>query len=436
MQDFSPHQTSPDQSATSLTSPHSLLWPVAGAAITSVLLFQLICYGLSLALAKTYPSVSQTFYRTQPDAFEAIARTQRGEQLNATPGPAVPSETLKRLAGQLANQEPLSAAAFHTLARLLRQEGEKNALPLLQHARRLAMRDLETQLLLLQSALTEKKHTAAAIQIDILLRVYPRARSELYPIARALADDPKSRPALIKVLRKDPPWRASFLAAYPDRKERQDIAIALLLGIGQGPVPASEQERNQLMRRLLAWKSYDKAAYLWLQSQTASELANMPTLRNGDFENPIGKSPFGWQLTDIAGATTLIVRDQSPRDKVLLVSFVRQRVPYRNATQFLMLHPGSYRISGLYRTHELRSVRGLSWRLYCLGEKSERIFETQYFLGHQTRWTQFHGEFQIPPENCTTQLLRLENAARNSPEQMISGEIFFDNLQISKADKS
>lgn len=410
------------------------LQQMLGAAGTAILIFLVISYGLSLRLAESYPSVSRTFYDSQEAAIASIGDSYRANQLSAEAPPAIPADRFARLSRKHVNNEPLSVAAFRSLALLARQASSSDSPALLRHAIFLAKRDLETQLLLTQQSLSQARYEEAARQLDILLRVYPRLQPRLFNILRTMTDDPKARLAVVKLLRSNPPWRSAFLNAYPNEKRRQDIAIAILLELGSGATRATDEERNRLMQRLIAWQSYDKAAYLWLQSQSEEKLANVPTIRNGEFENPIQNAPFSWQIGDVPGASTLIVQETAPRNRVLSVSFVRQRVPYQHTRQFLMLYPGAYRFSALYRATELRSVRGLAWRIYCLGTKRQLIFESQRISGTQNDWSDLNHNFEIPAEDCHMQLLQLENTARNSPEQMISGEVFFDKLRITRRD--
>jgi hypothetical protein len=123
---------------------------------------------------------------------------------------------------------------------------------------------------------------------------------------------------------------------------------------------------------------------------------------------------------------------ETPSNRALRVQFHNTRVPYRNIAQLLLLKPGSYILSGRARAASLKNDRGLHWTIACYAGKRERLGETQRISG-TLAWTTFSTSFAVPTEaGCEGQVLRLELPARVPAEQEISGEIWFDDMEITR----
>jgi hypothetical protein len=153
-------------------------------------------------------------------------------------------------------------------------------------------------------------------------------------------------------------------------------------------------------------------------------------LTNGDFETPSTGAPFDWSMRPIDGAQSRIAEYGSGGDGALQVQFYGMRVPFRNVAQTLLLSAGRYRLSGEVIA-DLDTPRGMQWTIAC-PDRREILGETALVSG-RTPWTKFDLIFDVPEGgNCRAQFLRLELAARIPSEQEAKGDIWYDDMRITR----
>jgi hypothetical protein len=139
--------------------------------------------------------------------------------------------------------------------------------------------------------------------------------------------------------------------------------------------------------------------------------------------------PFDWRIDRVRGADTEVSETGSDGNLALRLKFHGIRVPYRHASQILLLPAGQYRLSGQVRAFSLKNERGMQWTISCADDRKV-LAATERVSGSQP-WSDFEVIFVVPgPASCRAQNLRLELAARIEAEQQISGEIWYDGLQI------
>jgi hypothetical protein len=100
-----------------------------------------------------------------------------------------------------------------------------------------------------------------------------------------------------------------------------------------------------------------------------------------------------------------------------------------------MLPPGTYQLKGKYKA-DIINKRGMGWRISCAGGKGDSIGESALVTGVTKSWIEFEFGFEVPAVDCRAQQIRLELAARMASEQMVSGSIWYDELQISRVGKT
>jgi hypothetical protein len=54
------------------------------------------------------------------------------------------------------------------------------------------------------------------------------------------------------------------------------------------------------------------------------------------------------------------------------------------------------------------------------------------FVGVALVWTEFDFSFTVPGADCRAQELRLGLAARSASEQLVSGSVWYDDLEITR----
>jgi hypothetical protein len=53
-------------------------------------------------------------------------------------------------------------------------------------------------------------------------------------------------------------------------------------------------------------------------------------------------------------------------------------------------------------------------------------------MGMSSAWKPIEFSFAVPSSDCPAQYVRLDLDARMASEKFVSGEVWFDNLQISR----
>ena len=76
--------------------------------------------------------------------------------------------------------------------------------------------------------------------------------------------------------------------------------------------------------------------------------------------------------------------------------------------------------------------RGLEWRISCAGAEIP-IAKTARVTGAVPAWTEFSVAFAVPDADCRAQQVRLALDARSASEQLVTGSIWYDKLQITRA---
>jgi hypothetical protein len=168
-----------------------------------------------------------------------------------------------------------------------------------------------------------------------------------------------------------------------------------------------------------------------LQFLPVEQLSKVGILYNGSFELTPSGMPFDWVIASGAGVTTEILpRTDADGDNALFISFEQGRVEFNGVTQLLMLAPGDYEFKGKFKG-ELIGPRGLKWRITCAGG-SAPLAESAMMIGAHPIWKDIEFSFTVPSGECRAQQLRLDLDARMSSEQLVTGSVWIDELQISR----
>jgi hypothetical protein len=343
-----------------------------------------------------------------------------------------PSDEQMRAWAELALvHDPLNARALRILGQLAAADGdEESAEKFMQAA---ASRSLHERLpiyYLMQKRLQQKNYPQAVYFADALLRTTPEVLPNLMPALAFMAETPSAAGELKSVLSKNPPWRAGFLAALPSSVSDARTPLDVLLAIKDSSTPTTADLRSYL-DFLVSKKLYELAYYTWLQFLPVEQLSKVGNLYNGSFELTPSGLPFDWVIASGAGVTTEILpRTDADGENALFISFEQGRVEFNGVTQLLMLAPGDYEFKGKFKG-ELIGPRGLKWRIACAGG-SAPLGESAMMIGAHPIWKDIEFSFTVPSGECRAQQLRLDLDARMSSEQLITGSVWIDELQISR----
>lgn len=366
-------------------------------------------------------------------AFSAFETIGRNLTVNRPIAPAN-AATVRRWATAAVMNDPLNARALRILGQLAEADSDDaNAARFMQAADNLSLHEPYASYWLMRHSAAASDYQSAIYYADVLLRTNPQSDIYVVPVLAEISAD-KAGAALLKtVLADNPPWRRQFIAALPNNATDVRIPLDLLLALRTSPVPPTNEDLAPYINFLIARKSYELAYYTWLQFLPPEQLRQAGLLFNGSFEAAPSGLPFDWKITQGAGVTVEVVqRPDKSGQHALLVDFKYGRVDYHSVTELVMLAPGTYEFNGEYKG-QLAGPRGMKWRVVCANNGTITSGgESQMIVGVMKDWKTVAFTFTVPDKDCAAQYVRLDLDARMASEQLISGSILFDDLQISR----
>lgn len=281
--------------------------------------------------------------------------------------------------------------------------------------------------------LREDRLDAALLHLDALLRVRPQSREFVFPLLLELVNRiPDPRP-LAEWLAQGMQWRASFLFHAAQHGKDHAPLHRLLRALYATDAPPSDAELRAWLTRLERDGHFVDAWFTWVRSLPPERLDGLGNLFNGSFEWPASGYGFDWRIGRVAGATVgQVEAGGEDGGAALRVAFQHQRVNFRHVSQLLVLPAGAFEFSGRVRLDSLRNEHGLVWVVECAAPGSVRLGSSAALRG-ASPWRTFGFSFEVPPEACPAQWLRLELDARAAADRFIGGEVWFDDLVIRSA---
>ncbi len=380
--------------------------------------------GLSQTLSKYVQNFAHAFSR-----FETVGRSMSVSR------PVAPEDeaSVRAWAEAAVESEPLNARALRILGQLAEADGDDaQAEKFLRAAGRLSLHENYASYWLMRKGATDHDYKSALYYADVLLRTNPQSSTYVVPVLAQISEDKAGAPLVKAALAEDPPWRRQFISALPQSVTDPRTPLDLLLALRDGPVQPTIEDLAPYLNLLIARKFYGLAYYTWLQFLPPERLREAGLLYNGSFEAPPSNLPFDWKITQGTGVTIDIVpRGDQGGKHALLVDFQYGRVDYHSVSELVMLAPGDYEFKGEYKGR-LIGPRGVTWHIVCANGALVPNGESPMITGFKD-WLSFAFTFMVPDKDCPAQYVRLDLDARMASEQIISGTILFDALQISRA---
>lgn len=420
-----------------LVAPRTLLF----ASFAAVLVWQVIARSVASYLAPFAPEAALMFNGHQPTALMNIATAEFGA-LMLSDKPLSPrhhaeiNERIGALAETALRGDPLDARALRILAQVADDHGNvQRATQLMSFAAQHSLAESTAAAWIVQKSLEKEDYPRALYYADVLLRTRPQLATYLVPLLAHLAETKTASGDLKKLLRTNPPWRGYFFAALPSSVSDARTPLNLLLSVRDTPNPPTSSDLRPYLIMLLSRKLYDLAYYTRLQFLPPEELSKAGFLFNGNFALTPSGLPFDWAITPGSGVTVEMVRipGEGP-GRALLIDFQYGRVEYYSIQQTLLLSPGSYRFVGKYKA-QLLGPRGLKWRIACTGDTVKLIGESRMIAGKSDAWQDIDFTFTVPPTSCRPQFVSLDLDARMASERLVSGPVWFENMQIMRSDR-
>lgn len=252
---------------------------------------------------------------------------------------------------QRAAQHALRLNALSPIAaRVLALESVKrNQLKLgldwLAYGEAVSRRDSETQLMMIELAVSRGDVSGALRHYDRALRVSEESYATLFPVLIGAAGDPAIRPGVIGLLQQQPYWRSAFLQRLISTGPVDQATFDILRG-------AQLQPNHPVERDLLA-QAIRKFADTGAVRQAQALLGvRSDALYNGGFDTSPAFAPIDWQLTDDIDMNANIEAAPNGRGNALFFA-VHNGNGGTIASQMLALAPGTYAL--IYAAGDLAS---------------------------------------------------------------------------------
>jgi hypothetical protein len=401
-------------------------WPL-GIVVCVLLTFiwmgwSIVAQTAARNLAESHPDAALSFVADQNVALNRLAEQELIE-------PDGNLDSVREWSQRALRSTPLNARALTLLGLVADRKGDqKNADALMRIAAARTGRDQQTDEWLLNHEARSGDYAHALPYADVMLRMGWEFQAELFPVLASFTLDPRAFEALTTFLATAPPWRSWFLSELTDRLANKTRLVQLYAALNDTENPPTKDELRPYLNRLVKDENFELAYQTWYATLPPQQRTEMTYPFNRDFQFPLDGLPFNWNLEAIAGADIQVV--DSGKKRALLVEFSGARVRFANVKQFMLLPAGDYSFGGRVKTAELRTSRGLWWRIFCANTSANTIANTELVSGTMP-WTDFTVKFQVPATDCGAQWLQLELPARIEPELRIEGQVWYQDLRIT-----
>lgn len=369
-------------------------------------------------LAATDPAAALRIDPDHPEALLALAQRQlRSGHADAA----------MATARHLLAIEPGQGEAFGILALAATQRGDADAPELLDIALHRAPRNRDLRVQAAVARIKANDLAGAMKQLDALLRLSPARGKTLFPMLVQQAQYPAFAGILGETLARDPPWRPAFMAAL-GKGDAPSAGVDNLYGWLREHGKLAPAETARWFDRMLADGRWGDAFARWI-SMLDPVPPVIPAVRDGGFEQEPDGIGFNWRNDRAAGVFTDIEEGAGSRGSRAAHFHFIGRAAVGNLRQALFLAPGHYSLSLQARADFLRSDQGLQWVVRC--DKGATLASTDALEG-SFGWRRLNAAFDVPPSGCPGQWLELRNPAVTGSAQQVSGDLWVDDVAITK----
>ncbi len=337
---------------------------------------------------------------------------------------------IAELARRVLSVEPLNAEAYRLLGEVATDPKEVRDYMKKSVAR--SRRESVAVYWLMNDSLAQGDIEGTIDYADVLLRSRPQLASYVVGYLAHIAEgSPTGLEKVVGRLSSDPPWRANVLRRLPRFVRDPQTPLRIIKALEARNSSVAPEDSRPYLQHLIGKKRIPLAYATWLQLQTPEQLKSIALLNNGSFDRDIRKGPFGWQVGRSQNALVAFEPHSSRLGgRAMRVVFGSGRVKFSGPRQMVVLGPGSYHLSGEF-IGSLEAKRGLKWSVRCAAGRS--LGASEMINGRHAAWSKFSFSFNVPSDpKCSGQLVQLKHTSRSASEQFVSGEIWFDNIQIAR----
>jgi hypothetical protein len=265
-----------------------------------------------------------------------------------------------------------------------------------------SLRDDPSHAWLIEYRLGRGDYGSSFAHADTLARRRPDLHPQLFSLfTTAALADPRSVPALVALLARNPPWRSAYINQLYKSEDGHRVAATLAIALRNSLTPFSASELGVLHQQLMS------RGWLNVMSQVR-QATGVPAagslLVNGGFGEQVAPPPYEWRLQSGAGLNVEILPDDLREDSSLRAQYGSLTLTPL-AEQFLQLSPGQYRFGGEQRREAGKSQASLSWVLTCF--ETGAVIAEAPLAEASSAWRTFAFDFAVPATGCQAQWIRL-----------------------------
>jgi hypothetical protein len=170
------------------------------------------------------------------------------------------------------------------------------------YANHLSLRDIPSQLWLIERNVQRNDIRGALSHFDPILRTSPAMHPTLLPILTSASTEPAIADALNQMLRSKPNWGPDFISALLMQQGNPVALYRVTRGLLSPNEPREKEQLTTLLRMLTQHRAFDLAWRAYVAAQP-ERLAGGPGLWNGDFAHEPELGPFDWGFPEAAALT-------------------------------------------------------------------------------------------------------------------------------------
>jgi hypothetical protein len=268
-----------------------------------------------------------------------------------------------------------------------------------------------------------------------LLMNNPESAETTFPLFHAALDEPRFTEFFAKQLASPPAWWPAFFNYLLANEPDADKIHRYYMARASSANPPLPPERDSYVNHLLKSKQWSKAYQVWADN-LGTAAGSATQLYDGGFDDTKNiNQAFTWQISQ--PAPTIKIQQSNGMGITgklgLHITFKKgsKSVAFQHVSQTRLLPAGDYTLNGRYRVAQLRTSKGLRWRVRCADNTELPVLgESDVFKGNGV-WEKFAANIHIPT-GCQAQTLRLETDSPYAHHNVFEGEIWFDDLSIVK----
>ncbi len=368
-------------------------------------------------LYRVYAPASALFFSGK----DSRAKESLADAILRRDGPALGMARAASLAKEALVRDPTSAVALRILGFAA---PEANQSVIFDMAARLSRRDLQTQLWLIEQAVSGDNVSAALVHHDIALRTSTVAQPLLFPVLSEATGERTLVPEITRMLARKPDWAMPFLFEAVNSAPSSANLVAIFAGLKAGGAKIDPALAQNLISRTVRDNRFDLTLKAYQIAGGKNGNAGL-SVADGSFSGAQGVEPFSWSYNSEAGlyADRTAVSGNDGR----VVIRAEAGVSGTAIKQLLLLKPGSYQLTATAGDLSAEDRAKYQWTVSCA--KTEAVIGSFEIKPNGAKSARSLDSFTVPATECPAQWLALNvNAEMDSD----GTEPWIDDVTITR----